>query len=105
MNEYIDYNVAMQTINEINGISDEIGQNFRNTINEIESNIGQKSVWQGAAASQFKQKWDAFTVEFTNQLNLIATLNDKALYTKNQMEQAESQMASAAASAVDQAIQ
>lgn len=102
--EYVNYGVAKQKAETIYNIADEVNRLFNDAVREMEAKIENKEVWRGAAASDFKSKWNEFTNEFNIQLQHILTVKDKIEYTRSEMQRSEQEMQNAAASSVSSAI-
>ena len=102
--EYVNYEAAKQKADTIYRIAEDVSKLFNGAIQEMDANIGNKDVWHGESASNFKAKWDEFTNEFNIQLQHILTIKDKIEYTRAEMLRAEQEMQSATNSAMNDAM-
>ena len=102
--EYVNYDAAKQKANSIYNIAEQVNGLFNEAMREIDEKIGNQNVWSGAAAADFKSKWNEFTNEFNVQLQHILTIQDKIEYTRAEMHRAEQEMQNASNAAVSDAM-
>ena len=69
--------------------AEEIRMILQNLVSEVDSNVGNSSVWTGDAAQRFKSAWDNCADSFESFVNHIKTIQEKIDYTYNEVKSYE----------------
>ena len=81
----IDYDAALEKAGVVESLADDVNTLLKDLVQNVESNIGNTSVWTGNSAADFKAAWDKCADDFDSYVNHIKTI-------RNQMEETHRQV-------------
>ncbi len=73
----LDYDAASAQAVAIEKLATEIDTILNNLVEEMDSNLNNSNVWQGASATKFKSTWDDCSASFNDFVNHVKTIQSK----------------------------